>query len=388
MVTSLLPGNLGNVSLGILYASICVFVFVAPPVVRALGDKNAMLLGAACYVVYLASLIHIVRAAVLVASVVIGFGATVLWVAMGTFLTKCSAPHHVGRNTGIFWGIFQLSNVLGNLLVYFLYAHARNVLFIVFTAVAAGGVGILFLLRPLRPGPWDNAAPGLPAKILSPGNFVLATFRFLANPAMLLCAPLFFFSGFEMGFWAGEFPQLLAASAVGLVLTGVGVGEVAGGALYGWLSDRAGRFCALALGAALYGTGLGLSAWLQHTGPPPGPGPALGGASVAAYAAALCFGLVRGSLCTRSCSGFPFLAYSWFFFFLVGSGGLFLNRVTLRSIRSLLPSCRISSEKNRAIRWRLRSLICFRTRARRVPFTFRWRSRCTASLARFHWCEL
>ena len=70
--TSLLPGNLGNVSLAILYISVCFFVFTAPRIVGRLGEKTAIMLGAACYVVYMASCIHVIYGVVLAAAVVIG----------------------------------------------------------------------------------------------------------------------------------------------------------------------------------------------------------------------------------------------------------------------------------------------------------------------------
>ncbi len=54
----------------------CGFVFVAPPLVRRLGEKWTMVLGAACYVVYMASLIKIVAPLVLIAAVVIGAAPT------------------------------------------------------------------------------------------------------------------------------------------------------------------------------------------------------------------------------------------------------------------------------------------------------------------------
>jgi hypothetical protein len=29
-----------------------------------------------------------------------GFGAAILWIALGAFLIKCSAPHEYGKNSG------------------------------------------------------------------------------------------------------------------------------------------------------------------------------------------------------------------------------------------------------------------------------------------------
>ncbi len=95
-----------------------------------------------------------------------------------------------------------------------------------------------------------------------------------------------FFSGFELAFWSGEFPQLLETSSVGLVLTFTGIGEVlgkqlaclvanfllsnidllcliSGGVGIGRLSDRIGRQYSLIIGGFAYGIGLALSVVLK-----------------------------------------------------------------------------------------------------------------------------
>jgi hypothetical protein len=78
-----LAGDLGSVSLAILYASVVATIPVAPCLIARLGEKHAMLLGAVCYVAYMASLVHIVPALVYATSCVIGFGAALLWIAQG-----------------------------------------------------------------------------------------------------------------------------------------------------------------------------------------------------------------------------------------------------------------------------------------------------------------
>ena len=60
-VTSLLPGDLGNISLSVLYCSVCIFVFIAPSVASVLGERLTMVLGAVCYIAYMASLIKVLH---------------------------------------------------------------------------------------------------------------------------------------------------------------------------------------------------------------------------------------------------------------------------------------------------------------------------------------
>lgn len=39
---------------------------------------------------------------------------------------------------------------------------------------------------------------------------------------------MFIFTGLELAFWSGEFPQLLEKKSIGIVLTFAGLGEVFG----------------------------------------------------------------------------------------------------------------------------------------------------------------
>lgn len=158
--TSLLPNswtiasrtvnwNLGNVSLAVLYGSVAITVFTAPWLVRNLGTKGAMVLGAACYVAYEVSLIWLVPWVVLLMSVVIGFGAAILWTALGVFLTQNATKDNYGAVSGAFWSTFQLSQVAGNLAAYLVLPHlaAESSLYIGFAVVAAAGTAGLVALR-------------------------------------------------------------------------------------------------------------------------------------------------------------------------------------------------------------------------------------------------
>lgn len=321
-VTSLLPGNLGNVSLGVLYVTVAVTVFLAPAIVYACREKWTMVFGALCYVVYMASLIEIVEWAVLGASVVIGFGAAILWVAQGSFLTLCSPKGKRGTHTGIFWGLFQFSNVFGNLAAYFVLPHvSKALLFAVFTSVGAAGAASLLFLR--RIAAYDQQPAYLAAgsddeekarrqetiELVPPGKPIrgivgmwrrvrdgaglvyrsiwLDVVVLFPDPRILLLSPIFFFTGFELAFWTGEFPQLLDPSTIGLVLMFAGVAEVVGGLMVGWLSDRLGRSFTVLLGTFFYATGLLLTSYLKYGY---WESPALFGAPLSAFAAAYCFG--------------------------------------------------------------------------------------------------
>jgi MFS family permease len=310
-VTTLFPSGLGNQSLSILYGSVAVFVFFGTPLVQLLGARLAMFLGALCYVAYIASLILVVPDVVLIMSVVIGFGAAVLWVALGVWVTQNSTQTTRGRNMGIFWSVFQVSNVLGPLSTFLIFPRLRSesVLFAGFTVCGVVGVSMLLLLRPIDPaaGP---PIPGADVPIASRTSCrermawfytsvrgsVVSSFRMILTFEMATLMPLVWFSGCELSFWSGAFPLLFPSTEVGLVLTFIGIGEVIGGIAMGHLGDRFGRSVPALLGTVAYGLALGLSCWIQASG-----GillPVVASVPLWGFIAALCFGLADSSFNT------------------------------------------------------------------------------------------
>ena len=97
-VTTLLPGCLGFTSLCVLYVSVCPSLLLAPGICASIGDKWTLVLGALCYSIWIASLTRPdIPSLVIAASVIIGFGAAILWVAQGTYLTRQGDETNRGR---------------------------------------------------------------------------------------------------------------------------------------------------------------------------------------------------------------------------------------------------------------------------------------------------
>ena len=336
--TTLFPGNLGAASLGLLYAVAGVSVFAGPALTNALGPRAVMVGGAACYVVYLASLVWLSVPLVLATSVVIGFGAAVLWIALGVHITENSTAATYATNTGLFWSIFQLNNIVGNLTTYLVISRltsSSTALYLGFAVVAALGTAGLLLLKPAERGaggggkaaaagaaeegsggsggseggggaPLLGATVGvtksLAQHLAQAGSDALKALQLLGTPNMLLLLPVFFFSGAELAFWTGEFPLLLSDSSmanIGLVLTFAGVGEVLGGLTMGKLSDGLGRSASLLLSVALYGTALFLTCQLKLATALAAP--LLLGSPVIAFVAAFLFGLADSGFNTNAC---------------------------------------------------------------------------------------
>jgi len=254
-------GNLGFYSLALLYVVVSISVFFSPVIVPRTGERISMWIGAICYIGYIASLVKIIPAVVYASSVVIGFGASILWVAQGAFLTKCSDESTRGRNSGIFWGLFQLSGILGNLGAYGILEMDEPPSFLFLVLSACGGVGvlILLLLRPIK-SKTDND------KVKSVVVLFKQAFSLFARKEMLLLLMLMFFSGFELSYFSGEFPLLMEKKIIGAVMSVFGVAEVLGGLVLGKLSDIVGRKLMVLAGLGFYCGALVLS-WVAKFHP-------------------------------------------------------------------------------------------------------------------------
>ena len=323
LLSTLGYSTLGNNSLTVLYVAVCFSLFLTPPLVHYLTQIRSIVVGAVCYVFYMASLIHIIPAVVLVASAVNGFGASLLWVAVGGLLTKCSGRDDRGRNTGIFWSIFQLSLIIGNAVGFAVSSSASyTLLFVIFTVLGSAGTLLLLALRrfpsdtndrltmPLNIGGDEIPTPPTIPAVTAYNNptsdptsdtttlgLLKSMWTLFTSSSLLLLFPAFCFQGLEFSFWNGEFPLLLPTASLGPVMLFAGVGEALGGLTMGTLSDRIGRSATWLLGCIVYTVGLtGLYLVRQQVD---GGGVHVGGVSVWCYVSALCFGLADAAINTQ-----------------------------------------------------------------------------------------
>jgi len=298
--------DLGNLSLTVLYSAVFASLLITPHMVHFLSEIRSIVLGSACYVVYMASLIHIFPVLVLFASAVNGFGASILWVAVGGLLTKCSTHQNKGLVTGIFWSIFQLSMIIGNIIAYFVALQSDYfLLFLIFSILAAVGTGLLCCLKKfpseiLAEKQNRTATINRTAIVASPSikQLFLSVWQLLFSSSLLLLVPSFIFQGIEFSFWNGEFPQLFSTDKLGIILLWCGVGEAVGGASIGYLSDLIGRSLTWLLGSLVFSLGL-TGLYLIKQDVQLANNVQISEVSLMGYVAAFCFGLADSAFNTQ-----------------------------------------------------------------------------------------
>ncbi|XP_078349107.1 UNC93-like protein MFSD11 isoform X2 [Oculina patagonica] len=263
----------GYLSLGIIYAVFTVANWLAPSFVGIFGPRVSMIVGGICYALFIASLIQPKAWSVYLGSVIIGYGASVIWTGQGNFLTINSTPETISRNSGIFWALLQCSLLFGNMYVYFQFKaetqtisdSVRRTVYTVFTTVCGLGICLLFLLRKPREIERDMMSNRdenddrelsqnirsntTPEKRTALQSLKIAVKLFLTKD-MLLLSLCFAYTGFELTFFSGVYGTCVGNTKdfeypkrqIGLVGMLIGCGEITGGLIFGIFGKRSNKF--------------------------------------------------------------------------------------------------------------------------------------------------
>ena len=134
----------------------------------------SLVIGAFCYTFYVASFVlpafktqlpdsqswllnqNFIRSLILVAAAINGFGAAILWVAQGQYISMCANEKNKGEYNSIFWALFMCSAVIGNLMGAFVVANVKqSTFYIVLTAFCIASSLFFLLLKQPIPQPKD-----------------------------------------------------------------------------------------------------------------------------------------------------------------------------------------------------------------------------------------
>jgi len=114
----------GSVSVGIIYITFTFICLLAPFIIRVVGSKTSIVAQFIIIGVYCATNIFPRVYTMYPASVLLGIGAGPMWVAQGEYVSTLAEQHTsltglddaFGTFNGIFYGVFQMTQVSGNLI--------------------------------------------------------------------------------------------------------------------------------------------------------------------------------------------------------------------------------------------------------------------------------
>jgi len=288
--------TVGSSSMALLYLVFALSCVLAPPIVQSLGPRTSLVAGGLCYVAFMAANLNPRWRFMLPAAALNGLGAAVVWCAQGAFLANCAFAYAratgkadekavLGRFNGIFFAVFQLSQIPGNVLGSLElpgsarpaeawptveHLRGRSLLFAVFVALSVVGTVAFALLRSVDDGGGGGAEDARARESALMGQ----TLSLLRYRKLQLLLPVIIFSGLEQGFIWGDFtrdvvvPQL-GDRGVGYIMSGFSVAGAFGSYAAGRLSDdkRVGRKPVLVLGALLHAGCIMALWWLHHMHP-------------------------------------------------------------------------------------------------------------------------
>ncbi|KAH9141462.1 hypothetical protein AeRB84_014353 [Aphanomyces euteiches] len=202
-------------------------------------------------------------ALLITAAALLGMAASVLWISQASYITQISVIYatlkneavtsSMGHFNGIFFSIFNLSSIAGNLissLVLGTFDWSNTSLFLIYTVLGLSGTALFFFLPSLSDvDALANATSTERARIFSPRSL----WTVAKDTRMLTLLPVFLFGGILRGFALGEFTsnvirESLGSSSIGYAMALYGGITVVGSFGFGKLADRYGPWTGMSFG--------------------------------------------------------------------------------------------------------------------------------------------
>ncbi|CAF5200940.1 unnamed protein product, partial [Rotaria magnacalcarata] len=117
----------GAFAIGIIYLLFCVSnMGLSAYIIRSLGVRLTLILSSLTYALFVACNIRYNIWSLYICAFLLGFGAALLWTAQGVYVTISTNKHEQINNlvssstrgfmNGVFFGVFQLNQIVGNLI--------------------------------------------------------------------------------------------------------------------------------------------------------------------------------------------------------------------------------------------------------------------------------
>ncbi|KYQ90736.1 hypothetical protein DLAC_09373 [Tieghemostelium lacteum] len=233
--------DLGFLSLSILYGFLSFSNIISPLIVIKLGEKWALILSTLTYILYIAANIKVTSVTLCLAAAILGVGGAVLWTAQGSWVIRCSTVDTLGFHTGLFFALFQMDQLIGNLGAGVLITSGLSdtTLFLILTIVASSSIlGFLMLGNPKKQ---MESGKEEEDKLMPTSKRLMLTIDILKERPIQLLVPALLYSGISQSFFFGVFPPLSGKDHLAYIMTVFGTCDVIGSVVFGKLSDMFGR---------------------------------------------------------------------------------------------------------------------------------------------------
>ncbi|KAF0695139.1 Aste57867_14036 [Aphanomyces stellatus] len=263
---------LGSTMLGVAYLAFMLSALFGAIVPLTLGDRASLVGSSLSFSLY--GLVNLVVASnpsnlrlhwaiMLPAGFISGVASSVAWITQASYLTKLGAtyaslthmPHPssaLGLFNGLFFSIYNMSGIAGNLISSFVLGYLQwptTILFLVYIVLALCGTTLLCFLPPASAIPSSSTLPPTETSklVTTPSKTLKSLWSLALDSRMIALAPLMVFHGLQQSFVTGEFtahvirPSLGGAN-IGLVMAVFGSVNVVLSFGVGKLADAIGPF--------------------------------------------------------------------------------------------------------------------------------------------------
>jgi MFS family permease len=249
---------MGNLSLCIIYGCFFLGSFVSPLLLKYIARKYLLIIGCSIHALFIFTSIRVFPGLLLSFSALVGIAGSIIWTVYGVVIEKASHKYNLGRNNGIFWGMYISSLVFGNVLASVLLIFTNTtVLFIVLGIISC--LGCLIFLGLDYNDPKESI-------VESPLIGIKTILGFFTEVKMLLFIPLAVYSSFMLPLMYGKYALEIPEQRIGFYFAAYGFTDLVGGFLFGWLSDHTGRIPILVIGYIFNILGIGCASFQESTG--------------------------------------------------------------------------------------------------------------------------
>jgi len=183
-------------SLILIYSSLLVANFFSGFIVAKFGVKKCLVVGSLLYPLFIFVLIFKIVPLIYLASVLLGFGASILWTAQATALIRLSNPHDYGKNSGFFSVVLQLGSALGIIIFsFFVVKLSFSFSFAIFGVCALIGTVILLILKKTE------------SKTVGLGDSLRSFKKIFKSPTALKFFGVWFSFSLVIALTTGQFPM-------------------------------------------------------------------------------------------------------------------------------------------------------------------------------------
>eukprot|EP00301_Raphidiophrys_heterophryoidea_P018310 c3304_g1_i1.p1 GENE.c3304_g1_i1~~c3304_g1_i1.p1 ORF type:complete len:536 (+),score=107.26 c3304_g1_i1:146-1609(+) len=271
----------GHVVVGLVYVFFTVGCLFAPKIVSILGSKMCIFLQEVDIAIFIAAHFYPSSYTLYPSASLIGIGSAMMWVGQGEFVSFLAKQHEQANNTkqkkhksknvagqfqGIFFALFQSSQVTGNIISSILFTLSSSsggpspavmrVMFGVYLICACTGAALLFFFvksskalsaqRAAKQMLENSNVKDATTDIVSAPIGILDPLKLALNPKIALLIPMFLVTGLECGFAWGDLTNkvikpALGEANIGFAMAVYGACDAFFSFLFGRVSDKLGR---------------------------------------------------------------------------------------------------------------------------------------------------